>query len=167
MAKAMAGCLADVGMLQPVVADHGGEIVSKELWDPCHEHHTLVCCTVPCGLWECMMTEQEHRSLKPVLPALCVGGPLSWLQCLPNCEAVKDHAVMAAQVGWKAKPYHGQEKWLALPSNVVGKVKRQMNHCIPLQDCAGSLDVIEVQVKSVGQNKRSGKPMNLALPPRK
>ena len=109
---------------QPGVADNGGKVASGQFEDSCRGHHTIVRCTVPCGLRESKMTEQDYSwSLKLALPVLCAGCPLRWSQCLPSCQAVENYAVNAAQAGLKAKSYQGPEEWLVHPNIKVCDVR--------------------------------------------
>ena len=91
--EALERYVADFGVPQSIVADNGGEFVSKQFEDFCQRHHITVHYTTPYNPRGNSVTERVHRSLKSVLSTLCAGHPLKWPQYLPSCQAVLNHAV--------------------------------------------------------------------------
>ena len=91
--EAMARYVADFGVPLSVVADNGGEFVSKPFQEFCNRNHITIHYTTPYNPRGNSVTERVHRSLKSVLSTLCEGYPLKWPQYLPTCQAVLNRAV--------------------------------------------------------------------------
>lgn len=91
--EALGRYAADFGVPQSLVADNGGEFVSRPFQDFCQKHHITTHYTTPYNPRGNSLTERVHRSLKSVLSTLCAGYPLKWPQYLPSCQAVLNSAV--------------------------------------------------------------------------